>query len=61
MTWLWTDDLARLLVEHDGVSPERLVRWVMQPVALRAADGEPLQQARRLLDEEDDDHQPAAA
>ncbi len=61
MTWLWTDDLARVLVEQDGVSPERLVRWVSRPVALRAGDGEPLQQARRLLEEEDEEHQPAAA
>ncbi len=61
MTWLWTDELARLLIDRDGVSPERLARWVSRPVALRARDGEPLQQARRLLDEDDEEHQTAAA
>ena len=50
MAWLWTDTLASLLVEHDGVAPESLAVWVLRPVAYRLDDeGDPLVLARRVL------------
>ncbi len=49
-TWFWTDDLARLLVE-DGVAPDRVADWLRHPVAHAAAEADPLEMARRLLEE----------
>ena len=50
MTWLWTDTLAALLVEHDGVSPERLAAWAERPIGYRIDEGvDPLALARRVL------------
>lgn len=48
MTWFWSDDLARLLIEVDGVAPTRLRDWISGPTAYRG-DGEPLDFARHLL------------
>jgi hypothetical protein len=50
MAWLWTDTLAALLVEHDGVAPEGLSEWVRRPVGYRVEEGvDPLVLARRVL------------
>lgn len=50
MTWLWTDTLAALLVEHDRVAPERLSGWVNRPIGLRLPEGvRPLDLARAVL------------
>jgi hypothetical protein len=56
VTWLWTDTLAALLVEHDRVAASRVANWVDRPMAYRLAeDGEPLVLARSLLE-----HEPSA-
>ena len=50
MTFLWTDTLAALLMEHDGIAPERVARWRDHPVAYRLGEGmDPLVLARGLL------------
>lgn len=50
MAWLWTDTLAALLVEHDGIAPESVADWVRCPTAERVPDGvDPLALARNLL------------
>jgi hypothetical protein len=50
MAWLWTDTLAALLMEHDGVAPDEVDHLVRAPVAHRAPDdGDLLSLARRLL------------
>jgi hypothetical protein len=50
MAWLWTDTLAALLVEADGVAPETVAAWVERPVGYRIDDGgDPLVFARRVL------------
>ena len=53
MPWLWTDDLAALLIEQDGVGSSTVVDWTQRPVALAVAESvEPLDFARTLLDAE---------
>jgi hypothetical protein len=55
MAWLWTDTLAALLLEHDGVAPESVAAWVQRPSAYRLPDGcDPLSLARQLLARSDD-------
>jgi len=50
VAWLWTDTLAYLLMEHDGVAPELLRAWIRRPMGVRLADGtDPLALARSLL------------
>jgi hypothetical protein len=50
MPWFWTDDLAEILVEHAGSSPEALVEWTQYPTAVAVPDdAEPLDVARALL------------
>jgi hypothetical protein len=52
VAWLWTDTLANLLMEHDGVAPELVRAWIQRPVGHRLTKGsDPLALARRLLDE----------
>jgi hypothetical protein len=48
MAWYWTDDLARLVIDHDHVPPERLASWLSVPSAYRS-DLEPLAFARELF------------
>lgn len=48
MTWFWSDDLARLLIEHDAVPGESVAAWVSAPTAHRG-EGDPLDFARHLL------------
>lgn len=59
MTWLWTDTLAALLVEHDRVAPARVADWVDRPVAYRLPEEKEraLDLARLLLE---DKAEPAA-
>jgi hypothetical protein len=53
MTWLWTDSLATLLVEHDGVAPGDLLGWLSRPTAYRVSDEQdPLATARSIRAEE---------
>jgi hypothetical protein len=49
MAWYWTDDLARLVIDHDGVPPERLATWLSVPSAYRS-DLEPIAFARELFE-----------
>jgi hypothetical protein len=50
MPWLWTDTLAALLIEHDGIAPAALDGWRRNPVGHRLGDGQdPLALARALL------------
>ena len=50
VAWLWTDTLASLLVEHDGIAPEIVDPWVRRPVAYRLDDGgDPIVLARWVL------------
>jgi hypothetical protein len=51
MAWFWSDDLARLLIERDGVSPKRVAEWLSGPTAHRSDLGA-LEFARELLGEE---------
>ena len=52
MTWLWTDTLAALLFEHDGVPFATLVDWVERPVGVRIQPPDDiLSLARRLYSE----------
>ncbi len=49
MPWFWTDDLADLLEEHDGVDPGRLADLRRRPFAIAASDEvDPLHLARDL-------------
>lgn len=50
MPWFWTDDLADLLVEHDGLRPESVNEWTQRPAAFAAPeDTDALGFARTLL------------
>ncbi|HSF86941.1 MAG TPA: hypothetical protein VLG28_14960 [Acidimicrobiia bacterium] len=48
MAWLWSDDLARLLIERDGIPPHRVADWLSGPTAHRTELGA-LEFARELL------------
>jgi hypothetical protein len=53
MNWLWTDGLAALLIEHDGVAAGELLGWLNRPTAHRLLEGQdPLAAARLLRAEE---------
>ena len=55
MPWFWTDDLADLLIEQEGVRPEALTDWKQRPVALSVPEHtEPLDFARALLGVDDE-------
>lgn len=50
MPWFWTDDLADLLIEHDGLRPESVSEWTQRPTALSLPEGvDALEYARTLL------------
>ena len=54
MRWLWTDDLAALLVQADHVDPLLVADWVTAPFAYRAGEtDDPLMVARSLLGGDD--------
>jgi hypothetical protein len=48
VAWFWTDELARVLIERDGVDPQRLSDWITAPIAHRS-DADALEFARELL------------
>jgi hypothetical protein len=53
MPWFWTDDLADLLIEHDGLRPETVTDWTQRPAALSAPESaDALDFARSLLGSE---------
>ncbi len=55
MPWFWTDDLADLLIEHDGLRPESVTEWTARPSALAAPESvDPLDFARTLLGSENE-------
>ncbi len=60
MAWFWTDDLAHLLIDRDGVARAHVAHWIAAPIAHRG-DGEALDIARNLLSAERDDVGPAKA
>jgi hypothetical protein len=41
MAWLWTDDIARLLIELDGVDPAQLIGLTERPVGVWVDDTDP--------------------
>lgn len=50
MAWLWSDDLARLLVEHGVADESTVAEWITTPIAFRVDDEEePRSAAHRLL------------
>jgi hypothetical protein len=49
MAWLWTDELARLLIEEDGVDADLLIGWTDRPVAVRSDESDELAAARNLF------------
>ncbi len=63
MTWHWTDELAKVLIEHDAVDPRRVAEWISAPSAYRS-DLSAKELARKLLAEipsRDDAAAPSAA
>jgi len=62
MAFLWTDTLAALLMEHDGIAPEQVEAWRARPVAHRIGEGmDPLTLARGLLGAADAEEPPLEA
>lgn len=55
MTWYWTDDLARVLIDSGAVERSRVVGWLSCPVAVRGDSASSDEVARVLLGEEEDD------
>lgn len=52
MAWLWTDDLAHLLIEQDGADPELFVGWTERPVGIRVDEpAASIETARRLAED----------
>ena len=49
MAWMWSDDLARLLIERGEASAPQLQDWLDRPVGL-SSDSDPVETARTLLD-----------
>ena len=55
LQFVWTDDLARLLIEEDGAGAEQLRTWLGSPVGYPLPDElSPLQFARALFATEQD-------
>lgn len=51
MTWLWTDDLARMLVDETDMDPSRVEWGVRRPFAVQVPDeADRLEVARKLFD-----------
>ncbi len=51
MAWLWTDELAHLLIEQDGADPELFAGWTERPYGIRVDEpGVPIETARRLAE-----------
>ncbi|MGI9647423.1 MAG: hypothetical protein ACR2OI_02780 [Acidimicrobiia bacterium] len=53
MQFVWSDDLAQLLLEQGEASTREVNRWVARPIGYRLPEGESsLSFARHLLDAE---------
>ncbi len=48
MPWMWSDDLARLLIERGEASVPQLREWLDRPVGL-VSESDPVETARALL------------
>jgi hypothetical protein len=48
MPWMWSDDLARLLIERGAASAPQLQDWLDRPIGL-ASESDPMDVARSLL------------
>ncbi len=48
MPWMWSDDLARLLIERGEASAPQLRDWLDRPIGL-ASESDPVEVARFLL------------
>lgn len=50
MPFVWTDELARLLLSAGIASPEQVEGWLRRPVGLAVPDGvDPVEVGHRLL------------
>jgi hypothetical protein len=50
MAWVWSDELAAVLIEHDGVASGMLADWIHRPRGHALPAGvAPLEFARLLL------------
>ena len=52
MAWLWTDDIARLLIELDGIDPAQLIGLTERPVGVWVDDTAPPIDARQTANGE---------
>ena len=53
MEFVWSDDLARLLLNEEGVKVSQVRHWITTPIAYRLSDDlDPVSFARQLLDTE---------
>lgn len=59
MPWYWTDDLAHLLIDAGAVDRARVSGWLVAPVAIRSGDEDVESVARSLLEDSDDNDEPA--
>jgi hypothetical protein len=48
MQWMWSDDLARLLIERGEASATQLQDWLDRPVGL-SSEADPVEAARSML------------
>lgn len=50
LEFVWSDELAQLLTQEDGIDPDDLAHWVIAPVGYRLPEGAMvLDFARELL------------
>jgi|FLYL01.1.fsa_nt_gi hypothetical protein len=49
MPFVWTDELARLLLSEGIAAPEQVEGWLRRPVGLAVADGVDLAEVGREL------------
>jgi hypothetical protein len=50
MTWLWTDDIARALIERGVASSPQVEEWIERPFAIAVDDGrDPFEVGEALL------------
>ena len=51
MEFVWSDELAALLIEEDAMDPSQFRSWLSRPIAYRLPeDASPLVFGRRLLE-----------
>jgi nucleoside diphosphate kinase len=49
MTWLWTDDIARALLECEAVARSQVEDWIERPFAVFVAEGSDIVELGRTL------------